>query len=116
MGESESWALGAHLCTQGSVGAIKLPYMAGPIVRVAPHPARRLLTIGELAQRLGVPVHRVAYLIRARGIDHAADAAGARVFDADAERRLRYELNLVEARRHSGHAHSRRHAGGASNG
>ena len=71
---------------------------------------------GELAQRIGVPVHRVTYLIRARGIDHAAEAAGARVFDADAERRLRYELKLVEARRHSGHAYLRRHAKGASNG
>ena len=79
-------------------------------------PARKLLTVGQIAERLSVPVHRVRYILETRLIDHTAEAAGARVFSPDALRRVRYELNVIEARRHSGHAHSRRHAGGASNG
>lgn len=44
-------------------------------------------TIGEIARRLGVPSHRVEYVIRARGIRPCGWAGNVRVFsDADVER------------------------------
>jgi DNA-binding transcriptional MerR regulator len=44
-------------------------------------------TVGEIARRLGVPLHRVEYLIRARGIRPASRAGNARVF-AEADIKL----------------------------
>jgi hypothetical protein len=41
-------------------------------------------TVGEIARRLGVPLHKVEYVIRARGIAPPGWAGNARVFtDAD---------------------------------
>lgn len=43
-----------------------------------------LLTVGEIARRLGQEIHRVEYVIRSRGIQPAGWAGHARVFrDAD---------------------------------
>jgi hypothetical protein len=43
-----------------------------------------LLTVGEIARRLGQPLHRVEYFIRTRNIPPAGWAGHARVFhDAD---------------------------------
>jgi hypothetical protein len=43
-----------------------------------------LLTVGEIARRLGQPLHRVEYVIRTRNIPPAGWAGHARVFhDAD---------------------------------
>lgn len=39
-----------------------------------------LLTVGELARRLGRPVHAIEYLIRSRGIKPCGRAGNARVF------------------------------------
>ena len=42
-------------------------------------------TVGEIARRLGVPVHRVQYVVRSRGISPACRAGNAHVFsEADA--------------------------------
>lgn len=38
------------------------------------------LTIGEIARRLGVPVHRVEYVVRTRSLRPAARAGNLRVF------------------------------------
>jgi len=38
------------------------------------------LTVGEIARRVGVPIHRIEYMIRARGIRPARIAGNARVF------------------------------------
>ncbi len=44
-------------------------------------------TIGVIAARLGVPKHRVEYVVKSRGIAPVARAGNARVFsDADATR------------------------------
>ena len=43
-------------------------------------------TVGEIARRLGEPVHRVEYIIKARGIRPSARAGNCRVFsDADVD-------------------------------
>ncbi len=48
---------------------------------------RRAPTVGEIARRLGEPVHRVEYVIRARGLKPVAWAGHARVFaEADVDR------------------------------
>ena len=47
--------------------------MSRPIIASA-------LTVGELARRLGEPVHRVEYIIRARGLKPASWAGNARIF------------------------------------
>lgn len=44
------------------------------------------LTVGEIARRLGQPLHRVEYVIRARHVRPISRAGNARVFaDADVE-------------------------------
>jgi len=55
-------------------------------------PVPVLLTVGEIAQRLGVPLHRVEYLIRSRRIVPASRAGNVRVFAEDDVLRLAKEL------------------------
>ncbi len=43
-----------------------------------------LLTIGEIARRLGVERHHVQYVVRSRGIKPIGKAAKLRVFDETA--------------------------------
>lgn len=59
----------------------------------------RLLTVGEIADRLDVPVHRVQYVLRTReDITPVAYAGRARLFDNDALARIRHERRAIEAR------------------
>ena len=51
----------------------------------------RALTIGEIARRLGWPIHRVDYLIRSRGIEPELRAGNLRVFPETIIDRLRSE-------------------------
>ncbi len=53
-------------------------------------------TIGEIARRLGVPTHRVEYIIRARGIQPYGWAGNARVFDEEAVESIAKELERIE--------------------
>jgi hypothetical protein len=58
-----------------------------------------LLTVGEIARRLGQPLHRVEYVIRSRNILPAGWAGHARVFrDADLTR-IASELKRIERER-----------------
>ena len=58
---------------------------------------KRLLTIGEIASQLGVPAHRVGYVIRTREIIPAGRAGISRVFsDADLAR-IDSELKRIES-------------------
>ena len=58
-----------------------------------------LLTVGEIARRLGQPLHRVEYVIRSRNILPAGWAGHARVFrDADLMR-VASELERIERER-----------------
>ncbi len=53
---------------------------------------RTFPTVGQIASYLSVPLHRVEYLIRARGIKPAGWAGNARVFSDEAVRLIAAEL------------------------
>ncbi|MDZ4782911.1 MAG: hypothetical protein SGJ19_21895 [Planctomycetia bacterium] len=58
-----------------------------------------LLTVGEIARRLGQPLHRVEYVIRTRNFPPAGWAGHARVFhDADLMR-IASELARIDQER-----------------
>ncbi len=60
----------------------------------------KLNTPGRLATVLGVPLHRVQYLLRTRPhIRPAARAGTLRLFDRRALAMLRHELNTIDAQR-----------------
>ena len=60
-----------------------------------------LLTPGRVAERLGVPLHRVQYVLRSRGrtIRPVARAGRLRLYNLGAVERVRRELASIEARR-----------------
>ena len=53
-------------------------------------------TVGEIARRLEVPVHRVEYVVRTRQIDPIGMAGNARVFGAEDVRRIAGELSRID--------------------
>ena len=56
-------------------------------------------TVGEIARRLGVPVHRVEYVLRTRSIVPSGRAGNLRLFtEADVER-IRQELDRITSRK-----------------
>jgi DNA-binding transcriptional MerR regulator len=60
-------------------------------------------TVGEIARRLSVPIHKVEYVIRARGIVPVAWAGNARVFGEADVQRIASELRRIEDEREVGH-------------
>ncbi len=56
-----------------------------------------MLTIGEIARRLGEPVHRIEYVIRARLICPIGRAGNARVFAEEALEAIATELERIGA-------------------
>ena len=63
----------------------------------------RLTTIGTIAADLGVPIHRVEYILRTRPhIKPQAVAGQVRLFDSVAVAQVRYVVNTIDARRASG--------------
>jgi DNA-binding transcriptional MerR regulator len=54
--------------------------------------AAKLATLGDVARRLGVPVHRVTYILRTRNIQPTSRAATYRLFDNDVVARIAKEL------------------------
>jgi hypothetical protein len=52
-------------------------------------------TIGEIARRLGQPIHRVEYVIRARRIRPCSWAGNARVFAEEAVEVIAAELQRI---------------------
>jgi len=62
----------------------------------------KLDTPGRIAAKLGVPVHRVQYVIARRRIEPAAYAGRLRLFNREAVARIRHELNAIDARRSEG--------------
>lgn len=60
------------------------------------------LTIGEISRRLQCSVHRVEYLIRARGIVPCQLAGHVRLFTEGDLSLLGSELEAIEARRNRG--------------
>jgi hypothetical protein len=60
-------------------------------------------TVGEIARRLGEPVHRVEYLIRSRGIEPSGIAGHARVFGEEDVARIAGELDRIDQEREGHH-------------
>jgi len=61
-------------------------------------------TVGSIAGRLGVPVHRIRYVIESRRIEPTGRAGNARIFtDADVEQ-IASELRRIEREREGSHA------------
>ena len=60
-------------------------------VKATAHP-----TVGEIARWLGVPVHRIEYLVRARGIEPSGWAGHARVFSEAEVERIASELRRID--------------------
>src|SRR5207244_12627250 len=54
-------------------------------------------TIGEIARRLGEPIHRIEYVIRARRIGPCGWAGNARVFPEEAVESIAIELQHITA-------------------
>ncbi len=62
-----------------------------------------LNTTGRIARRLGVPLHRVDYVIKTRPhIAPSAFAGRLRLFDAKAVAFIRHELSAIDARAEKG--------------
>lgn len=63
----------------------------------------QLITVGVLAQALGIPVDRVSRILRNRPhIRPRAYAGNVRLFDSEAIAQVRYEINRIDARRAGG--------------
>ena len=62
--------------------------------------APKLITLGVIAERIGVPLHRVRHVLATRPhIKPAARAGTLRLFHANAVAQVRYEITLIDARR-----------------
>ncbi len=60
----------------------------------------QLLTARVIAERIGVPIHRVRRILETRqDIKPAAMAGRTRLYNAAALARVRYELSVIDARR-----------------
>lgn len=66
-------------------------------------PSPQLDTVGRIAHQLGVPIHRVQYVVQRHDIRPAAYAGHLRLFDRQGVARIRYELTAIDARRTGGH-------------
>lgn len=55
-----------------------------------------IATIGEIARRLAVPVHRIEYVIRARGIPPCGRAGNTRVFAEETVKTIAAALQQIE--------------------
>jgi hypothetical protein len=59
-------------------------------------------TVGEIARRLGEPIHRIEYVLRTRNIRPSGLAGNCRVYpDKDVER-IAAELQRVDSRKDGG--------------
>lgn len=54
-------------------------------------------TVGSIACLLGVPIHRIRYIIESRGIEPSGWAGNARVFTDDDVDRIRTALEQIAA-------------------
>lgn len=55
-----------------------------------------VVTVGDIAQRGGVPVHRVTYVIKSRRIHSVGRVGQAQAFDESAVEQILAELNRIE--------------------
>ena len=59
-------------------------------------PSQTYLAVGQIAEKLGVPVHRVTYIIRTRGMTASFKAGVSRVFDERTVRRIAGEFKSMK--------------------
>jgi hypothetical protein len=60
----------------------------------------RLITPGVIAAQLGIPLHRILYVLATRAhIRPAARAGKLRLYDKRAVAMVRHDLNAIDARR-----------------
>lgn len=59
----------------------------------------RANTTGAIAQRLGVPTHRIAWVAKTRRIAPAAIAGTSRIFSEDAVAKIASEIREIDQRR-----------------
>lgn len=63
----------------------------------------KLITVGVIAERLNVPIHRVHHVLSTRPhIQPAAVAGKTRLYSSVAIAQVRYQLTVIDARRASG--------------
>ena len=63
----------------------------------------KVATVGEVASRLGVPLHRVDYAIRSRRIVATVTAGGRRLYGEDAVAAISKVLGQITDRREVAH-------------
>lgn len=51
-----------------------------------------LLSVGQIAEKLGCPMHKVQYLVMARRIDPVRRVGGCRLFAAEVVEKLRIDV------------------------
>ena len=56
----------------------------------------KLITVGRLAELLGVPIHRIEYILRSRNIQPCARAGILRLFDLNAKYAVQRTLQSIE--------------------
>jgi hypothetical protein len=64
-----------------------------------PNDLPQLRTPGVIAAEVGAPLNRVLYILRTHAIRPIGRAGTLRLYDNDALARVRYELNVIAARR-----------------
>ena len=62
----------------------------------------KALTIGEIARRLGAPIHRIAYIISSRGLKATLRAGHIRVFSEADVTYIEQVLRRIAAERQGG--------------
>lgn len=60
------------------------------------------LTVGELAEKLDCPIHKVQYLLTTRRIDPIRRVGGYRIFSPEVVERLKPEIRDTKAGAHHG--------------
>jgi hypothetical protein len=64
-----------------------------------PHPDRVMPTVGEIASRLGQPLHRIEYVIRSRHVRPTGRAGNSRVFTEEDVAQIAAELSAIDRRK-----------------
>ncbi len=67
----------------------------------------QIFTIGDVAEQLGVPVHRVRYAVESRGIKEAGRAGKARLFGPEEMRKIKLALEDTGVRDGDGQENGR---------
>jgi hypothetical protein len=59
-------------------------------------------TVGEIARRLGEPIHRIEYVLRTRNISPSGLAGNCRVYADEDVERIVTELQRIDSRKNGG--------------